>query len=59
MAVVQESARPDRGAPSHVYAESTEAAVNAIHAILDPSQDGYHDTAGDRAWPISDRISHK
>jgi hypothetical protein len=34
-----------------VYIEITEATLQAIPAILDPAQDGYHDTTPDTSQP--------
>jgi hypothetical protein len=35
-----------------VWVEITEATLRALPAILDPRQDGYHDTAPDQAEPV-------
>jgi len=42
------------GQQATVFAEITEATLQALAAILDPSQDGFHDTHPDQPEPIGD-----
>ncbi len=40
-----------------MHVEITEATLQAVPGILDPSQDGYHDTDNTEPAPIEDLFS--
>jgi hypothetical protein len=40
------------GQQATVHAESTKTTFQAVSAIFDPSQDGFHDTGADQLEPV-------